>query len=344
MAWLLSRGLVLGALATLVAMNACAGAEDEASSSSENSVTSGSPPRGATIASTPGSGASDEGADDAGVDAAASDAGSITRAPGKGSSACSKPAARAGSITGQKISVNGAVRTYDLFVGGAYNGATPLPLVFVFSGAGGTGAQIRASYPIEGQTAGKAILVYPNARTGAGAPPNSWDLDSVAAQNQDIQLFDALRAQIAATYCVDTTRVFAAGMSAGAYFANQLGCRRGAELRATAAHSGGGPYGNDSEYDDNGNLVCPEKPAGGALVIHGLADGTVAPSEGAASLAYWRSADKCAAGNGTSWAPSPCLALGCAAGHPVVHCEIPGLGHTVWTGAAQATWKFFAQL
>ncbi len=93
----------------------------------------------------------------------------------------------------------------------------------------------------------------------------------------------------------------------------------------------------------HGEEASPEKPAGGALVIHGLADGTVAPSEGAASLAYWRTADKCAAGNGTSFAPSPCLALSCAAGHPVVHCEIPGLDHNVWSNAAQVTWKFFAE-
>ena len=337
-----SRLLVLGSLAAVLVVNACAGPEDDASSGQDSDVTGSSPANGVTIANRGTSSDGGSGDPAADVDAASADAASSS-APGKGSSACGKAGAPTGAITGQKISVKGAGRSYDLFVGSAYNGKTPLPLVFVFSGAGGTGAQIRASYPIEGQAGGKAIFVYPNARIGSGAPPNSWDLDSVAAQNQDILLFDALRAQLAATYCVDTTRVFAAGMSAGAYFANQLGCRRGAELRATAAHSGGGPFGSDSEYDGNGNLVCPEKPAGGALVIHGLADGTVAPSEGAASLAYWRAADKCAAGNGASYAPSPCLALSCATGHPVVHCEIPGLGHDVWKSAAQATWKFFTQ-
>ena len=268
-----------------------------------------------------------------------------TKSTAQASSGCGKTGAPSGLQSSQSIQVDGAKRTYELFVGSAHDGKTPLPLVFILHGGGGTGAGVRKSFDIESVANGKAIFVYPDA---TNKYPNSWDLDDNADKNPDIKLFDALRASIASSYCVDSQRVFAWGSSAGAYFANQLACRRGGELRAIAANSGGAPYGGDDKtdkYDDSGNLICPESPTA-ALIIHGTSDGTVDVSEGKAALAWWRKANGCAAGDGTDYDPSPCKALaGCNAARPVVGCFIPGMGHTIWPEhGTDVTWKFFSSL
>ena len=268
-----------------------------------------------------------------------------TKSTAQASSGCGKTGAALGLKSAQSISVEGTKRTYELFVGSAHNGTTPLPLVFVLHGGGGTGAGIRKSFDLESVANGKAIFVYPDADLSKKYE-NSWDLDDNADRNPDIKMFDALRASIASSYCVDSQRVFAWGSSAGAYFANQLGCRRGGELRAIAANSGGAPYGGDDKtdkYDDSGNLICPESPTA-ALIIHGESDGTVDVSEGKAALAWWRKADGCTSGDGTDYDPSPCKQLpGCNAARPVVGCFIPGMGHTIWpTQGTEVTWKFFS--
>lgn len=276
-------------------------------------------------------------------DASSASATTPTKSTAQASSGCGKTGAVLGLQSGQSIQVEGTKRTYELFVGSAHTGTAPLPLVFVLHGGGGTGDGIRKSFDIESVANGKAIFVYPDA---TNKYENSWDLDDNADKNPDIKLFDALRESIAASYCVDSKRVFAWGSSAGAYMANQLGCRRGGELRAIAANSGGGPYGGDDKtdkYDDSGNFICPESPTA-ALIIHGAADDTVPLSEGKVSLAWWRKANACAAGNGTDYKPSPCKQLsGCNAARPVVYCEIPGMGHTIWPQhGTEVTWKFFA--
>ena len=254
--------------------------------------------------------------------------------PGGGlaSSGCGGSAS-GGLQQAQTLSVRGETRTYELFV--PDGAASALPLVFVFHGSGGTGKDQRASsYNLEAEAKGKAIFVYPDGMN------RQWDLDRKADDNADIQFFDALVESISSKLCVDRARIFATGYSMGAYFTNQLGCRRGNVLRAIAAHAGGGPFGSDDEYDENGDLVCPQK-AVPALISHGTSDMTVPLSEGKSSRDGWQKANTCASTT-RPYAPSPCVALdGCA--RPVVYCEIPGLGHEVWpAGGAAATWRFFS--
>lgn len=125
----------------------------------------------------------------------------------------------------------------------------------------------------------------------------------------------------------------------GAYFTNQLGCRRGDVLRAIAPHAGGGPWETGGTYDSDGNLQCAQK-APAAMVFIGLADTSVDPKEGEKSLAHWSWADGCTAETAPI-APSPCVAYqGCK--QPVVSCKIPGVGHRIWNQGPKATWDFFA--
>lgn len=249
--------------------------------------------------------------------------------PVAASPACGKAAAK--GVLAKKVTVFGKSRSYTLVVPASYAPEISQPLVYVLHGHGGSGAQARASFDLEGPSAGKALFLYPDGLGGG------WDLDSETGKNRDVAFFDAMLAQVQSEYCVDLHRVFLAGFSNGAYMANQIACRRAERVRAVVTHSGGGPYDNTAgaKYDDHGHLECA-KPVG-SLVIHGTADGTVVPGEGQKSIDHWTAANHC----GAAAAPSgPCATYaGCT--HPVIACKVHGLGHSVWGEAPKRAWAFF---
>lgn len=249
------------------------------------------------------------------------------------SPACEKGAASATGVLPKKVPIAGKTRAYTLVVPASYAPGTSYPLVYVLHGHGGSGAQARTSFDLESVADGKALFVYPDA-------PGGWDLDSPAAKNADVALFDASLAQIQGAYCVDLRRVFVAGFSNGAYMANQLACRRGERIRGVASHAGGGPYETSGQYDEQGNLVCSGKPVA-SLVVHGTADATVAPSEGQKSIDHWTHANHCSGTGGA--APAGCTAHASCT-NPVVTCKVPGLGHGLWPQAKTVTWQFFQSL
>jgi polyhydroxybutyrate depolymerase len=252
--------------------------------------------------------------------------------PGDPTPGCGATGAATGYQQNQSVMAGGQTRRYQLFVPAAHDGTKTFPLVFVFHGDGGSGADMRDYLPAEAASNDGGIFVYPDG-------PAGWDLDSKAPANDDIAFFDAMVAKLSQSHCVDKQRIFATGYSRGGYFANQLGCRRGSVLRGVVSHAGGGPYGSNDEYDGNGDLVCPE-PAVASLVLHGTSDGAVALTEGQSSRNHWRRVNGCSSSNAPQ-APSPCVAYGSCT-KPVLYCEIPGLGHTIWSQGASATWAFIA--
>jgi polyhydroxybutyrate depolymerase len=256
-------------------------------------------------------------------------------APPAGSPGCGKPAAP-GVHTGQRITAMGKPRSFTLVVPEGYAPATPYPVVFGLHGNGGSAASVRAQLDLERHAQGRAIFVYPEGIGGG------WDLDGETSKNRDVALFDAILFQLHGSLCVDERRIFVTGFSNGAYMANQLACRRGDRIRAVATHSGGGPYENAGKYDEQGHLLCPGK-AVASLVVHGLADNSVLPSEGQNSIAHWAFANRCSTGSARPTAPSPCVALS-ACYQPVVTCKVPGLGHAMWSEGKKATWSFFESL
>lgn len=234
----------------------------------------------------------------------------------------------------REIMVSGAKRSYELVVPAAYDGRTPLALVLAFHGDGGRGVDLKKAFALEAASGAAAVLVYPNGLD------RSWRIDTKAELAQDIEFSDSLVRALTKELCVDERRVFATGFSKGAYFVNQLACRTGAPLRAIATHSGGGPFGVDaSEFDGQGNLLCPSSAAVGALQVHGTADQVVAVSEGEKARDHWRAAGGCR-DTTQPREPAPCVAYdGCGE----VWCLVPGLGHALWpSNAAKATWDFFA--
>jgi polyhydroxybutyrate depolymerase len=236
------------------------------------------------------------------------------------------------------VEVKGTDRTYDWLIPDAHDGRHPVPVIFVYHGDGQKGADIRAQYKIEDVVGGKAFVVYPD----AVGTTKEWDIERGGDSNADMVFFDEILKTLSEGFCIDTNRVFVAGVSRGAYFANGLGCQRGGSIRAIAANSGGGPSSTTDDFD--GKLSCPEKPVA-ALVVHGKNDTEVALTEGEFSRDYWSRVNGCRPGGLEVFDPAPCISqLSCAQGRPVVYCEVPDLGHAVWSEAPRAAWKFFDQL
>lgn len=239
-----------------------------------------------------------------------------------------------GFFAGKTITAAGETRTYDLFV--PEDAAATLPVVFVFHAD--DGHTLRTALGLEAVTGNKAIVVYPYGND------NSWNL-SKPAGNDDYAFVDALKSAVVLSQCADATRTFAFGFSNGGYFVNQMACYRGTGVfRAIAVNSAGlyAPTGAPEQYDEAGDLLCPAPPPA-ALVIHGTTDASVDyQSEGVYTRNSWMHADAC----GTSPAagtPSPCVTYACGT-NPVAFCGITGMGHQIWSSAAQATWSFFSRL
>lgn len=245
-----------------------------------------------------------------------------------------------GAFSQVQVELGSSTRTYDWLVPDAHNGQAPLPVVFVYGGDGQKGADTRAKYALEGPAGGRAIFVWPDPDASG-----RWDIERGGEGNADVQLYDSIRATIGKSHCIDLNRVFVTGHSRGAYFANHLGCFRGGSIRALAAHAGGGPSSDDAlDFNDRGQLNCPEKPVA-ALVSHGADDAEVPLSEGQGSRDHWSRVNSCRAGGLEVFEPAPCIKLlNCATDRPVVYCEVPSIGHGLWSEAPRATWSFFDSL
>jgi polyhydroxybutyrate depolymerase len=241
----------------------------------------------------------------------------------------SKPGAGSKTIT-----VAGSKRTYELFVPDTYDRKKTFPLIFVFHGDGGTGANMRSYLKLEAEAAGQAIFVYPDGEA------QTWNIDDAAGLATDLAFIDALAATLAKTHCTDTKRVFSVGFSKGAYFTNMLACLGKTKLRAVVAHSGGGPFGLDgsgTDWDSKGNLICPSAPVA-AMQIIGSSDGLLGDAKQARD--YWQRVNSCKRTT-KPFETSPCVTYdGCAADRPEIYCEIPGMGHSIWQNATKVTWAF----
>jgi polyhydroxybutyrate depolymerase len=230
------------------------------------------------------------------------------------------------------ITADGVKRTYELVVPETSDGTQAYPLVFVFHGDGGSGADIRASFPLEAEAGGRAVFVYPDGENA------TWQIDDADGLRHDLAFIDAVAAELT-THCSDE-RVFAVGFSRGAYFANMVACLAQTPFRAVVAHSGGGPFGvegSGTEFDAKGNLICPGAPVA-AMQIVGANDDLLDDAKKARD--YWQRVAACGATT-TPVEEGACASFdGCADETPEIYCEIPGLGHSIWPNAAKVTWTF----
>ncbi len=229
------------------------------------------------------------------------------------------------------LMIDGTERSFILALPDGYDPEQPYPLVFAWHALGTNSTIARSYYRVEEESAGTAIVVYPD---GLPVPAlgnqTGWNLDP---NGYDLELFDTLYAELTGNLCVDRGRVFSTGHSYGGFMSNTVGCLRGDLFRAIAPVASGGPLG----------LSCVGPVD--AWLAHGTVDGTVPFALGQGSHQHWVTANGCSDAT-MPVEPSPCVRHeGCTDGEVIwcAHDEPQPLnGHhwPDWAGAA--IWSFFA--
>lgn len=237
-------------------------------------------------------------------------------------------------VTDEKLDLGGhRPRTYRLVAPASPAPGRAYPLVFVLHGDGGTSQTFHEGFPLEVASGVDALLVYPDARGG-------WDLETTK-DNHDVAFLEALVATVSARIPVDRARVFAAGYSRGAFFANVMACQRAGFFRAISSSAGGAPY-NQEERWPNGFPKCPGQAPTATLVLHGGLDFTVTMDSGRFSAQYWSYVNGCTEGEVEPAGYAECVVhRGCKPGKAVAFCAAPDLSHWMWKHAAEASWTFF---
>ncbi|MEF7615915.1 PHB depolymerase family esterase [Aquincola sp. MAHUQ-54] len=192
---------------------------------------------------------------------------------------------------------NGAgSRDYKLYVPPSYKSGRPAPLIVMLHGckqdpddfAAGTGMNALAD------THG-FLVAYPaqHPRANGGNCWNWFEADQQVRTGAEPSLIAGIVDAIAADHAVDPSRVFVAGLSAGAAMAVILGAAYPEVFAGVAAHSGlprGAAHDMGSAFA--AMRAAPPQPAGGTpratsahvrtIVFHGDADATVNPANGRA--------------------------------------------------------------
>ena len=225
--------------------------------------------------------------------------------------------------TTQTITVNGTKRTYILVIPTGLDPNKSVPIIMGFHGGSDTAENASQYMGLTGTE--QALYVYPQAPYWAEAGGVAWDVNPAGV---DFPYFDAMLSELGKKHCVDTTRVFAAGKSNGAFFVNALACNRPNAIKAIASVAGGGVSSS-----------CTKSMP--AMIVHGSADTAVPFAQGVTTRDFWRQLNKCSATT-TPVSPSPCVGYsGCS--KSVVWCQHSG-GHDWPTWAGAGIRKFFLSL
>ena len=251
-------------------------------------------------------------------------------------------AAPGGDSRGQ-LNFGGLDRTYLVHAPAGNDHPAGLVLNLHGSGASGGAQAATTNYSPVADALGM-VVVYPDGidqswADGRGASPA--DRRGV----DDVGFLVALVDRLVGDYGIDRGRVFATGISAGAFMANRLACDRADVIAAIAPVAGTlgtgvpcGPSRPVSVLESHGTADPVVPFDGGAMQgLGGASDVLAAP----AMAARWRDVDRCASapiedvlpstGDGT--AVHRVTATGCADGTDVVLLRIDGGGHTWPSGS-----------
>lgn len=132
------------------------------------------------------------------------------------------------------LTVNGIQRTYQVYVPPSANVSTTLPLLFVFHGGGGGGS---ASVVPLGFNAladrDQFIVVYPDAYN------DNWNdgrnATCIDQSQDDVAYVNALIDAVSQHYSINTSKVFACGVSNGGIFCHYLAAKLSTRIKGIAA-------------------------------------------------------------------------------------------------------------
>jgi polyhydroxybutyrate depolymerase len=312
---------------------------------------------GATSADDAGPLEADAGANEIDAGPAAPDAG--TETPDAGSvipGDCSTLTIGPGNYD-WTVTHGGTSRQFHVHVPASYQTTAPTPVVLTFHGLSSSAAEIETQSVMTPVSDEKGFIVaYPQ---GTG---NSWNAGkccnpAATSTVDDVGFVRAMLDQLAQKLCVDPKRVYATGLSNGAYMSHRLGCELSDRIAAIAPVAGMNVTNN----------CAPSRPVP-VMHFHGTSD-YVVPWAGNLlygfqsvpdSIKQWRTIDECTAASTQTFqnGDSTCdtYAQCTAANVEVTLCTIDGGGHT-WPGgkvtsvlgktttdldASRHMWQFFA--
>jgi polyhydroxybutyrate depolymerase len=166
-------------------------------------------------------------------------------------------AAETPEVTDQRnsLAVAGASRQYLLSTPPAHQLPDPLVVDFHGYGEGDQTESLTTQFGALGQHDG-FLAVFPN---GHGTPVH-WDT-STRASNPDLRFVASLLAHLEATQCIDKARIYATGLSQGAFMTSTVACAMSGSFAAFAPVDG-----------VQLPAYCPAKRPAPILAFHGTAD------------------------------------------------------------------------
>jgi len=149
-----------------------------------------------------------------------------------------------GSTETKTLAHGGRTRSYRVHLPPSYREGSPMALVFVLHGYGGTAAGFEKSSgfnPIADREG--FIVVYPNAVAFGAKQKQLWNGGGAyeiwwAGQVDDVSFIAKLIDVVSAQYTIDPNRIFVFGTSSGGFMAHHLGARLPDRFAAIAPWAG----------------------------------------------------------------------------------------------------------
>lgn len=137
----------------------------------------------------------------------------------------------------QTLTVNGTERSYLLTSPRTHSATTPSPLIVAFHGRTNNNEQVRNYFGLD-RAGSDYFIAYPAGIANQYGTFSWSDPGDKPSAFRDIQFFDAIVKEIADSECIDMDRIYVAGHSLGAWFANAVACARGGVVRGSATVGG----------------------------------------------------------------------------------------------------------
>ena len=155
----------------------------------------------------------------------------------------------------ERLDVSGAHRNYLLTTPPPHSRPEPLVVDFHGYGEGASTESLTSQFGALGQRDG-FLVVFPN---GTGSPV-AWDTSTKPA-NPDLHFVSKLLDQLEATQCIDQSRIYATGLSQGAFMTSAVACAMSDRFAAVAPVAG-------VQFP----APCPTTRPVPILAFHGTAD------------------------------------------------------------------------
>lgn len=136
-----------------------------------------------------------------------------------------------------QVTVNGIDRSFLLTTPDRYVNHDAHPLIIAFHGRTNSNEMVRSYFGLDRATE-DYFIAYPAALQKDTGTFHWSDPGNTPSQLRDIAFFDEIVKTLGETYCIDMDRIFVAGHSLGAWFANSIACVRGDVVRGSATLGG----------------------------------------------------------------------------------------------------------